>query len=952
MTNEESQQLQGAMWDLVYGLLSDNERQALVVRIKSDPDAARLYAKVRLQADLIAEAARIEDSSLALSATGAAPSVVADQPTPAAPRVVESRHAKTKHEFHRGGAWLAGAAATALAALLAVGLFWPRQSETQLARTFVATDIMAPKSMPAGVTSPVTLRTYFISASGEALDAVPATLELRLLDQTGRERFRKAAHTNDIGHAKVEIPGEMLQPGVRIEVSQTEPAMRDRDAELRALVEEEKSQRPLDGVPRAVAELPVQPEPQMAYFLLAEPMVNPDKAVPFSLWNFAAFSAQSGPADQAQAALNSVADVTIENSVSEADSQGTLLNGVLQLKQSAPAPAAPAVTANQPVQPPADARLRRAESLAEGSAKSTAPAAAARRQAAGQAGAIAQQGQAGRFAAQQGEPVATTPAGQPIEVVIPSDLRGKELLAAAICRGVTVASTAVAENKTRSSGAFSDGAPQSREYRLSIPVPPEADGMIEIALFDREKSALEPVHREYVYREPLRKLQIALPDLKSRFSPGEQVQLTLRVTDENGRPAAGARVGARVWNEQLVQQSAEQPVLLADAVRAGGEAFNQASDPASGQIQQQLAGGRRQSASSPPVDYWANESQVANDKRAGEDRSAAIDAQEPIELASNRQDVQAAIRKAAIASQSHRQRTMELIGGASIFGGIAALLLLGMLMLLRMATAGRVAAPVLVTALASLVLGTIWIGWLPQPQFGRIAMAPAASAARVAVKDEESKSVTERSDETVDLLQAAKPAAAPSPDATVSNEALDRKEPQVRVELSKAGEGQPPVSNLAVTEPAATAASPARAQATLRALAPAEQARESPAGAASLARGAPGQARSGGYVPSLQGPVLQSNRGTAGGEAVVEAAAKKSLDDRPADKVEAKGEATTAPAALYFNPQLVTDASGRASVQFVMPPVQSQYRLLIDALGQGRIGSRQEILSCEAAAAK
>ena len=51
------------MWDLVYGLLSEEESQALITRIKSEPDAARLYAEVRLEADLVAQAARIEDSS-------------------------------------------------------------------------------------------------------------------------------------------------------------------------------------------------------------------------------------------------------------------------------------------------------------------------------------------------------------------------------------------------------------------------------------------------------------------------------------------------------------------------------------------------------------------------------------------------------------------------------------------------------------------------------------------------------------------------------------------------------------------------------------------------------------------------------------------------------------------------------------------------------------------------
>jgi len=60
----------------------------------------------------------------------------------------------------------------------------------------------------------------------------------------------------------------------------------------------------------------------------------------------------------------------------------------------------------------------------------------------------------------------------------------------------------------------------------------------------------------------------------------------------------------------------------------------------------------------------------------------------------------------------------------------------------------------------------------------------------------------------------------------------------------------------------------------------------------------------------------------------------------------AKAEAMAAPPSLYFNPQLVTDTQGRATVEFVMPQVDSQYRLLIDALGQGRIGSRQDVFSC------
>jgi hypothetical protein len=51
-----------------------------------------------------------------------------------------------------------------------------------------------------------------------------------------------------------------------------------------------------------------------------------------------------------------------------------------------------------------------------------------------------------------------------------------------------------------------------------------------------------------------------------------------------------------------------------------------------------------------------------------------------------------------------------------------------------------------------------------------------------------------------------------------------------------------------------------------------------------------------------------------------------------------------APASLYFNPQLIADENGRATIEFKMPPVESEYRLLIDALGNGRIGSLQQVI--------
>jgi len=69
------------------------------------------------------------------------------------------------------------------------------------------------------------------------------------------------------------------------------------------------------------------------------------------------------------------------------------------------------------------------------------------------------------------------------------------------------------------------------------------------------------------------------------------------------------------------------------------------------------------------------------------------------------------------------------------------------------------------------------------------------------------------------------------------------------------------------------------------------------------------------------------------------------VDKKTADK---DTNSTATPPSLFFNANLATDANGNATIRFKMPSVSCEYRLLIDALGNGRIGSRQELLSCGA----
>jgi hypothetical protein len=1006
MTADDNQ-LRDSMWDLVYGLLSDDESQALIARIKSDPQAARLYAEVRLQVDLVGQAARVEDSALVLKPESARHPVAAKASlaTPPSAAIVSRTNPP-----HAAGAWLAGLAATALAALLAVGFFWPRSNERLLARNFVAIDVTGPRSMQAGLTNQIALHTYSIDAQGQPGEGVPASVELTLLDGAGQVRLHEAVQTNEIGQATVAIPGEALQPGVRLEIARSKPSSSEHDADVMDTVALSKIESRAKQQPDFSADLYIQPEPQMAYFLVAEPAIEPSKQVPF-LWSFSAFTSKPSPAEQSQAALNKVEQLAISETAPVPDGQPGVVNGALEGKEDArpPTPTRQS-TAGASALALDDLRLRRAVPALNAPAAPIAPPLAGRELAQRQAAKLSesnaqavQAGQAGgERALAEAERLTTIAAGQPISVSIPSDLVGKDVLAAAVCRGVTVGTASLDENKSRGR-ALARESGQAGGQQLSLSLPPEADGLIEVEFFDRSANTKEPAHRQYVYREPQRKLKIELPDLSARFAPGEEVQLSLQVTDENGQPAPDTRLGVRIWNEQFVRQSIEPVVLLADAVHSGrGEVVR--TDAAGIAINQKelTAVGDSFALGNDPLLRSKKESKDADEKPAESNEPVLPAAPQLVELASNRDSVKGDLRQAAQAAEAKRERTLAAIGGAAIFGAAAVLVLIAILAALRMASSVRIMLPALATAMASLLLGLMWTGWIPQDRWKPIAMARAAPAAVQQASDESASVVSDPAakdaaqEPSVPAL-AALPPADPTSAATASRptaaEALSDgapaatpapvplpAEPQPQhfargfpAESSAARDaGAAPAGPLGAAgtgqSPPASAIAPTASAPTLRALNQLQDnEKSSPAVSAggvggassrggSLGKAIGGKPIGGGQLSGRQlsdgqlgdGPTNDKAKPAAGVRFEEESFGRKPLEDKAA----AKSEAPTAPAALYFNPQLMTDSTGRATIRFTMPPVNSEYLLLIDALGQGRIGSRQQTLVCGDAVAK
>ena len=68
---------------------------------------------------------------------------------------------------------------------------------------------------------------------------------------------------------------------------------------------------------------------------------------------------------------------------------------------------------------------------------------------------------------------------------------------------------------------------------------------------------------------------------------------------------------------------------------------------------------------------------------------------------------------AMLRAEEQRRASIRTIGRVLLIGGCAGLLLLGLMVLFRLPSKLRVILPALAVAVASLLIGITWIGWMP-----------------------------------------------------------------------------------------------------------------------------------------------------------------------------------------------------------------------------------------------
>lgn len=247
-----NKELQQQLMEFVYGLLEDDEANALCERITSDPDVARAYSKVKLQCDLVGRAARVD-----------APNVAWIRPEGAEaedfmPRTASS---STSAQTSRGWAnWCIGIAASVLLCLAGSTYLLdarpPRNESTPVAMvTATPTRVVltGPSKLNAEADNPFT-----VQVESEVGTPVSTTLDYRVYDAAGSVRWEATTATDTNGVARFDVDGEFVEDGSRLEIA------------------------PGDGSPNPIVrELQTTPDRFVTYLRTDRPLYEPGESVFF-----------------------------------------------------------------------------------------------------------------------------------------------------------------------------------------------------------------------------------------------------------------------------------------------------------------------------------------------------------------------------------------------------------------------------------------------------------------------------------------------------------------------------------------------------------------------------------------------------------------------------------------------------------------------------------------------
>ncbi|MCY2993635.1 MAG: hypothetical protein NTY19_38015 [Planctomycetota bacterium] len=211
-------ELEQQLWELVYELLPEQEAAALRQRISSDPEVARAYAEVKLQTEILAQAAKPNLPIPVLQrpvSDGDSSRTETTTPAASPPPSAWSTTARTVN-------WLLGLAATLLVGLLGYSFIEPRfpfapTTASQIASVDgqVRTTVFGPARGHSNQAIDLTVLTQ--SGNGQ-----PRSEQMRYQFYMGNAQdpaVDKSAATDDAGLLQIKLPVLPVSSSIRLELT-------------------------------------------------------------------------------------------------------------------------------------------------------------------------------------------------------------------------------------------------------------------------------------------------------------------------------------------------------------------------------------------------------------------------------------------------------------------------------------------------------------------------------------------------------------------------------------------------------------------------------------------------------------------------------------------------------------------------------------------------------------
>lgn len=250
----ESSEIEQQLWELVYGLLSEEETRELQQRIRSDRQLARKYAEICLQADLVANASKLPAPPAELSVSAIDPTAKPTAKSSSsnkkpAPSASVSQKSKVQPWIDRG---LLVLAASLLLLMVGVGPQALKKIDTEsVAFHYPHIKMTTDRPMIEAISSQ--LKVTLSDATGKPL-SLPTRAQV--VTPMGEVTNIPVNPGRDLGELSLPLARNVVVPGSKLQVQ-------------------------VDGLPKQEVPLPIQSNPVEDVVVLEKSVVSPGETLHF-----------------------------------------------------------------------------------------------------------------------------------------------------------------------------------------------------------------------------------------------------------------------------------------------------------------------------------------------------------------------------------------------------------------------------------------------------------------------------------------------------------------------------------------------------------------------------------------------------------------------------------------------------------------------------------------------